>query len=555
MNSKRIWLFGCLLIISFYIFSLYGLPTEVPSSGHDDDLFISHALSIGRGNWLDSNYDQLTLIKGPYHSVQMWIFSIFRMPPLFGLRVFYSIVCVIFCTTCLKKLSSWLKCLALTCLLFDPLLLGTGPGWRLLREVSYIPIELIAVTAGICSIDILKSFDYNLKQVEKKYALIICLIITYFSLGLLMITREARFVVVATALYFSIHVFCRVFISTRYFNSKFLIRLLPIVIACFVSINGPVFIVKLINQSHYGLYISNEFEEGSFKSFYQNLSSVKKLGSSQKQYVPIDQESIDLIRSVANDNDLSNVLSNLDDLVWKTPGCNINQDLCGEYAGGWFMWALRQSMFSTFQIDTPEQFQDLTRKLNKQIIEVCDQNKNILSCVQSSYGYLPYPERWANDGRPFVNFLKTSVSHFQYLISPANNFAYGQITHMSKNAKELGVSLAEFSPKKLSDFADKISRLNWVGRLLRNVLITSFAFVIIRLLIIDARSILLLFEPSLAFIGILGLLTFIVLVLVHITSFPSRGYLNIVSPLITVYIWRFYDILVYRSNPSRSTAN
>lgn len=553
MNSKRIWLFGCLLILSFYIFSLYGLPTEVPPSGHDDDLFISHALSIGRGNWLDSNYDQLTLVKGPYHSVQMWIFSIFRIPPLFGLRVFYSIVCVIFCTTCLKKLSSWLKCLALTCLLFDPLLLGTGPGWRLVREVSYIPIELIAVTAGICSIDILKSFDYNLKQVEKKYALPICLIITYFSLGLLMITREARVVVVVTALFFSIYVFSRVFLSSRHFNSKFFLRFFSIIIACFLSINAPVFIVKSINQSHYGLHISNEFEEGSFKLFYQNLSSVKKLGSSHKQYVPIKQESIDLIRSVTNDNDLSNVLSNLD-LGWKTPGCNFNQDLCGEYAGGWFMWALRQAMFSTSPINTPEQFQDLTRKLNEQIIEVCDKNKNILSCVPSSYGYLPYPERWANDGRPFVNLLKTSVGHFQYLIFPANNFVYGKITHMSKQAQKLGVNMPQFSPKKLSEFANKISKLNWVGRLLRAVLITSFIVVIVRLLLIDPRSILLLFNPSLTFVAILGFFTFIVLVLVHITSFPSYGYLNMVSPLITVYIWKFYDILASRPHLSKSAA-
>ena len=143
-SKRRDWVISVIFLLSIYFFVVYDIPAHVPHSPHDDDLFINQALSISSGNWLAEKYGELTLVKGPYHSIQIWISSLLGLPPLIGLRSFYAVTSVLICSVALRRLPTFLKSLALLCFLFDPILLSSPVGWRLIRQISYVPIELLA---------------------------------------------------------------------------------------------------------------------------------------------------------------------------------------------------------------------------------------------------------------------------------------------------------------------------------------------------------------------------------------------------------------------------
>jgi len=544
-SIRREWLISIIAILSLYISLLYGMPSVVPTSGYDDDLFIGQALSIVSGNWLADKYGLLTLVKGPYHSIQIGLLSIFGIPPLLGLRIFYAASCAFFCSVALRKLPTFLKSLALVSLLFDPVLLGTWNGWRLLRENTYVSIEVLALAFGIYSLDCLASFQ-KLGQsglvLRKNKKLIVSLIITYFCLGILMITREGRVTVVFSALTYTILLLNQCRRHTIVFKRSFA-KLAAFSLALIVCFNLPIASVKILNYANYGLAISNEYEEGEFKSFYQNLTSVQLVDGQHAPSIPIKEDVIGTIISLSGVSKLGNTLSNLNE-GWKAPGCVFDKAWCNEYAAGWFMWALRQSIFETFRIVRPVDFQNQILNLNAELREICNSHPDVLNCHLSSYGYLPYPSRWVSSGESlFDALLDTTVSHVSFLLAP-DGFKYGESTQSDENAKAIGVLLtSDKTAIELDKYNQRLLGFNEFGSLLRKSLLVSFFAVLIILLVRRRGLMACLCSSGLVFIAAMFLSNFMVIVLVQVTSFPSSIYLTMVSPLATLFIWRFYDRL------------
>jgi hypothetical protein len=86
---------------------------------------------------------------------------------------------------------------ALACLLFDPWLISMYGGLRLLREATYIPFEIIALTAAVFAVDRLRTREKDRQFLDWQVWLSISL--SGLSLGLLLITREARIIVFSMA--------------------------------------------------------------------------------------------------------------------------------------------------------------------------------------------------------------------------------------------------------------------------------------------------------------------------------------------------------------------
>ncbi|WP_236070076.1 MULTISPECIES: hypothetical protein [Prochlorococcus] len=523
------------------------MPTDAPLTPHDGDLFIGQALSIASGNWLGDEYGALTLIKGPYHSIQIWLSSVFGVPPLLGLRIFYAATSALFCSVALRSLSTFLKSLAFLCLLFDPILIGTNAGWRLLRQVSYVPIELLALTFGIYALDILSSLSAKTPVLSlRKWGIFSAsLVLTYFCLGLLLITREGRIVVVFTSIIYALLLLCKAYKCNLIVKRNYM-KLISIALALLLSFNLPVASVKSLNYTSYGLAISNEFEEGNFKSFYQDLSSVKLVDREYKPFVPIKQDVISTIISLSGTSQLARTLANLKE-EWKKDGCAINKELCEEYAGGWFVWALRQSIFETFDIKNPLDFQEKVLHLNAELAQVCTSNSEFLNCLPSTVGYLPYPSRWVSKGEsPLKAFSDSVLTHFSWLISP-NAFNYGPVTHNHEQARKMGVRLSsDNTPDQINKFNQRIASFNKLSSLLRKCLLVCFLVVLLSTAFWKPSLLTCLLDPGLNFILTLLFANFIVIVLVQVTSFPSVKYLSMVSPLMSLFIWRYYDRLLHR---------
>ena len=543
-SNRRDWALCVIFLVTIYFFLMHDLPADIPNSPHDDDLFIGQALSISSGDWLGEDYGKFTLIKGPYHSVQIWLSSVLGAPPMLGLRMFYAAVCALFCSVALSKLPTILKSLALLCLLFDPVLIGDG--WRLLRSVSFVPVEVLALACGICAFDSIACIgaENPALRVNKWKTLSISLVSSYFCLGLLLITREARIVIVFTSLVYTFLLLAQAY-RYSFASRKALPRLLLIALALLLVFNLPVISVKELNRMNYGLAISNEFEEGGFKTFYQNLSSVKLTKTDHQPFIPIKKAVISAIIDLDSQSQLATTLSNLNQ-GWTKHGCNINANWCDEYASGWFMWALRDAIFKTSSINSPREFQDQISNLNRELREVCAVNSNILTCKTSSFGYLPYPSRWVtSDQSPLRVFADTSLAHFSWLTSPRVLNHYGAVTPADEQARNVGVRLTSgYSSAELTTFTQRIAKLAEFSSFIRMILFISFAIAFLAVIIWRPRLIVCLLDPGLVFIATLLMANFFVLVLVQVTSFPSTGYLSLVSPLTTLFVWRYYDRLL-----------
>ena len=545
-GCRQDWVFSIIFVITIYFSVIYSIPTYAPKFEHDDGLFISQALSIASGNWLGEDYGVLTLIKGPYHSIQIWLSSLIGLPPLLGLRIFYAASSIFFCSVALRSLPTFLKSLALVCLLFDPVLIGSEVGWRLLRAASYVPIELLALTFGIYSLDTITSITTQQSSFNlKKQRIVACsIILAYFFLGLLLITREARIVVISTC---AVYTFL---LLRQVWKSKLLIKinstkLISIVLVTILAFNVPVVSIRLLNQVNYGLAISNEFEEGNFKSFYEKLSSVKIVDSEYQPFIPIKQESINMIISLSGTNELASTLSNLNE-VWIKHGCLLREEWCNEYASGWFMWALRDAIFRTFDIKSPAVFQAKVIDLSSRLDELCNSSSEFLTCARSTFGYLPYPSRWtSNDESLAMIILDSSRALFNWIVTP-NLFNYNAIAEENNNpARIMGVSLpSDNTLEELNRSNQKIVTLNKLSALLRKSLLSSFFIIVLISVFCNPRLLSVFFDTGLIYILTFFMATFIVIVLVHVTSFPAYVYLSLASPLLTLFIWRYYDRLI-----------
>ncbi|WP_137024956.1 hypothetical protein [Synechococcus sp. UW179A] len=532
------------------------MPTDNPFMPHDDDLFIGQALSISLGDWLGEDYGKFTLIKGPYHSIQVWLSSVVGVPPLLGLRLFYAATCALFCSVALYRLPTFLKSLAFVCLLFDPVLIGTSSSWRLLREASFVPVEVLALACGIYTLDTIVLIGSNHRpslSIKSHKTLWISLLSSYFCLGLLLITREARIVIIFTSLVYTFILILYAY-KYRFLTPKAFLKLVPLVLALLLAFNLPVVSVKALNYMNYGLAISNEFEEGGFKSFYQNLSSVKLAKTVHQPSIPIKKDAIEAIVALDPDSQLAITLSNLNP-GWTIHGCKINKDWCDEYSSGWFMWALRDAIFKTSSVDSPGDFQDQVLILSQELVQVCASNPKVLSCQTSSFGYLPYPSRWVPKGQsPFKLFSDIALAHLTWLTSPSPLANYSAVTHNYEQSRSVGVWLTSgYTPAELKTFRQRIANLNQFSSLIRMGLFISFASIVLVIIFWKPRLIVCLFDPGLVLIGTLLLINFLVIVLVEVTSFPSGGYLSMVSPLTTLFIWRYYDRLSINFNSKSST--
>ena len=328
----------------------------------------------------------------------------------------------------------------------------------------------------------------------------------------------------------------------HFLSKKKLPKLVPIAFALLLFFSFPIVSVKALNHRNYGLAISNEFEEGGFKAFYQKLSSVKLADSDHQPFIPIKKDAIGAIISLEPDSKMANTLSNLND-TWTSFGCQVNKDWCDEYSSGWFLWALRDAIFQTSSIDSPADFQDQVSILKQDLIRICNSYPEVLTCQTSSFGYLPYPSRWVPRGQsPFKPFVDVSLAHLSRLTLPHPKHSYAAVTHNDEQARSVGVRLTSlYSPAELKIFKQRIVSFNQFSSLMRRILFVSFAVVLLAIIVKKPRLIVSLLDPGLVFIATLLLANFLVIVLVEVTSFPSAQYLSMVSPLTTLFIWRCYD--------------
>jgi len=285
-RSMRRWLIVSLMISTSYIVLIGGMPSIAPFTPHDDTLFQKIAYKLANGDWLGRDYNSQVLAKGAFHSIQMSFAYRLGIPIGLWFQALYLVAAWFFCTLALRSSSIWLRVLCYLSFLFDPWQF-TVFGIRLLREETYIPFLIFALTFFISALDHVKKNPRESSQFIQPSA-IICflLLLSGLSFGLLLITREARIFV-----YLSISIACFVlilwYINVYGLSKSALSKAVSFVLVFVALFPVPFFLTSVQNYSAYGLFISNEFEDGQFKNFYQDLISIKPAAQQEKPWVPV----------------------------------------------------------------------------------------------------------------------------------------------------------------------------------------------------------------------------------------------------------------------------
>lgn len=79
---------------------------------------------------------------------------------------------------------------------------------------------------------------------------------------------------------------------------------------------------------------------------------------------------------------------------WTQPGCAVYPDSCGDYAGGWFIWALRDAVASVGAYRTPLDAAAFYRRIASEVDDACADGR--LQCTDGMLGFMPgvTPAQW-----------------------------------------------------------------------------------------------------------------------------------------------------------------
>lgn len=359
---------GCIFIalVLMYIICAMNVPVSIYAlAGHDDALFMHNAYRILNGEWLGT-YTQMTLAKGPGFSFFIAANTIIGIPITLSIAIFYSFSCWILTNTLVRLgLPIILSFLVFALMLFHPEILPT----RIIRDNVYPGLTLIALAAVI---------DIVFLQQRNPWMLFIY----GTAIAIFWITREEGiWILPALGLMLIIKLFNLWFSNEKNEITKIIKPLVTLGFFIFL----PIMIICTLNYWKYGAFLIVDFKE---KNFSRSLSALNSIETQHKiSHVPVNKEQRSIAYSVSPAfSELQNYFDN-EGLHWTRPGCNNYKDSCGDYAGGWFMWAYRDAVFATGHYKSFGDASAFYQRVADDITQACKSKK--IQCNSGSLGFLP----------------------------------------------------------------------------------------------------------------------------------------------------------------------
>lgn len=357
-----------LLVLVYIAFALH-LPVSIYSlAGHDDALFISHAISLVQGNWLGS-YNQMILAKGAGFSIFLTINAALGLPITLSLALLHSFSTWLLISRLNKLgLSPFFSLTLFALILFNPQSFPT----RVIRDDIYPALTLIIIS-GLIDIfllknrSLLKSFLYG------------------GAIALFWMTREEGVWIFPGVSLFG------AFISCFYIYNKKIDLLKNLLISATRLIGfsvAPILAVCTINWMYYGGFVVVDFKEPYFARSLSLLNSIEP--KTRTPHVPVNEEQRKIAYRISPTFSTLRPYFENEGLHWTTPGCNVYKNTCGDYAGGWFMWAYRDAAAKLGMYSSFAQAKAFYKKINNEIEAACD--SKVVTCSSGLLGFLPHLE-------------------------------------------------------------------------------------------------------------------------------------------------------------------
>jgi len=375
--------------ICLYLILSVHLPVSIfPLSGMDDALFIRNGQSISQGLWL-GNYSNVTLAKGSAYPIFLAMNAYIGLPINF-LNALLNLLAV---SLFLLELKRWIKnpyllVLLGFILLFHPALMPV----RIMRDNIYPALTLL-ILAGLIRVSY---FQLN------KDSFLPVGFYGFFA-GWFFLTREEGIWIFPAFLILLTYRFFVLRLSGEIYQ-----KFIKPCLVYGVALLTPIILICSLNFLYFGRFVTQEFTTGYYVKVLGQLNTI--VDDNEKPYVPVSQHKRAQIYKVSPAFAELQPLLEKDLIFWQVSGCEIYPKTCGDYAGGWFMWALRDAVARKGYYQTAQTAEAYYRRLSSELTQACDEKR--LVCRNDLMPLMPQVQK-----ENYSLILPKLFEVLQYLVS------------------------------------------------------------------------------------------------------------------------------------------
>ena len=367
--TKQFW-YICVAAGVLFVIVFQHLPIAYfANAAHDDGWFVHKAISVASGQWFGASYDNLTLMKGPGYPLFLVLVSASGMPIAMAEAALMAFALLLFCLNLARLTGAYRSCAAVFVVtLWHPVFLMP----RLLREGIY-PSQIFLLLALIIDIFLLA---------KSRKRIVTSSLLFGFVFAWYWLTREEGvWIVPALAIFVTGAVILAWRDLMRLRSFAIAIAIILTSAAMFVSTFG------LINKLEYGAYQLVDFKDAGFNDALDALYSVQV--GDPVPYLPIPKRvRLEVYKVSPHFAELRQFFDGQQATPWSNEGCPYYPQTCGDIAGGWIVWAMRDAAASAGKYASPDGASRFFSDIAKEVRDAC--TKGVLTCKPPLVRGLPY---------------------------------------------------------------------------------------------------------------------------------------------------------------------
>ncbi len=334
-------------------------------AGHDDQLFVRFAVSIGQGKWL-GDYNNLTHAKGVAYSLFLLVNHVIGLPLKITEHLLYLSAALIFASTVGRVYATrWATVVTFTLLAFIPTAWNPSVGGRVVREGLYVSLSLLLLALAIrCLVE--QKAGSVAQELRDKWSLLVLLGLVA---GLYWLTREEGvWLLPSLAILYAYWLWSRRTLLRSWRPTIFFL-LLPLMPMLLV-----IGTVNSLNYFTYGVFRNNDFRSADFQAGYGALSRIKH--DQWQRYVVFPKDARERAYGFSSAaRELQPYFEGEAGERWRDVGCTqTGIQPCNEILSGWFMWALRDMVAAAGHYRSAEEARSFYLRLAAEIDAAYDQH-------------------------------------------------------------------------------------------------------------------------------------------------------------------------------------
>jgi hypothetical protein len=359
--TARRWRYGVMLALGFaYVcFSQHRLVGVLADAGLDDALFVRGARALVDGQWLGA-YSNVTLAKGPGYTFFLALNALLGTSIILLQSALYAFSCAVFTDSIFRlSRSSVLSLTMFAVLLWHPLAFPV----HIVRDDIYGAQSLLYVG---CLIRLVLREDGHAWR--RFWA-----VATGLAFAWLWVTREEGVWVIPPTI-----LLCAPGLWAS--RSRWMrLALFPATAALILAL------IATANLAAYGTFTIVDFKGRAYSKAVAALQSVRV--GSPEPYVPVPARVREAVYQVSPAFRSLKGYFDGPGRGFTQFGCPFYPNSCGDYAGGWFIWAFRDGVAQAGHYGSSADAAAFYDQITSEVRKACDSGR--LHCVTSSIPFMP----------------------------------------------------------------------------------------------------------------------------------------------------------------------